>query len=809
MNDIDAQTGAPAQARRGSGAGRIGDSVARKEDARFVQGRGSYSDDLSKPGQCHAVFVRSPHAHGDIRSIDGTAAAACDGVIAVLTGQDYADDGFGPVVHRAIEGDPVDFRQPAFGDGDPVALQFPQWPMPADRVHHIGEPVAMVIAETRAAAEDAAGQMIVDIEPQSAAVDIAQAAEAVGPLVNDDAPGNLCIHQRRGDDDAVATALDAADTVVRGSFDVSRIAGAQMEPRSGIGEYDEAREQFVVTAGNQGVHRYRDMIASALRVDSERVRVICPDVGGGFGPRGHANPEFVMLAWAAHRLRRPVKWTNTRTESFVSDWQGRDMRLDGELGMMRDGRITAYRLRLNCNMGAHTICYAPPANAARLATTVYDIAAASLELKAYLSNTLPVLPYRAAGRPEIHYALERLIDMAARRMSMDRLEVRARNLIALEDMPFTQAMGLTYAPCAFDEALRMAAQAGDWSGFEDRRTAARARGRLRGIAITPFIESPVGAPFEFARLEIGTDGGTTIYAGTQTHGQGHETTYAQVITSLLGIPFDRITLAPGDTDMLPMGGGTHSDRSMRMMGTLLHRMSADIVEQARPVAARLLQTAPDMLVFTDGAFRADTGDAEQTVSIIDVAAAMPDFPEHRPGSGKGVSLAAAAEQKGRINAFPYGAAVAEVEIDPETGELSLCGFNIVNDSGVEVNPMIVHGQIHGGIVQGVGQAIGEAMIYDRDSGQALSGSFMDYMMPRADQFPAFGLGTVSVPADNNPLGIKAGGEAGTVPALAVIGNAVMDALSELGIEHVDLPFTAETIWSAIERAASLPAGRCI
>lgn len=749
------------------------------------------------------MFVRSDIPRGIIRDIDVSAALESDGVIAVLTGRDYADDGHGPVVHRAIEGDPIDFRTPAFGEGDPVALQFNQWPLPTDEVHHVGEPVAVVIAATLAAAEDAAALVVADIEPLPAVVDIRQAARADAPQVHPQAPGNLCIHHRRGDDDAVRRALSESDTVVSGTFDVSRIAGGQMEPRSGIGEYNTDTGQYVVTAGNQGVHRYREMIASALQVENERVRVICPDVGGGFGPRGHVNPEFVVLAWAAKRLGCPVKWTNTRSGSFISDWQGRDWLLEGELGMMRDGRITAYRLRLQGNIGAHTICYAPPANASRLATTVYDIADASQELQVYLTNTLPVLPYRAAGRPEVHYVLERLIDMATAETGIDRLACRAQNLIPRAQMPFTTATGLTYDVCDFAQALESLAELCGWRDFEERRSEARSRGRLRGIGIAPFIESPVGAPFEMARLEIEPDGSTTIFAGTQNHGQGHQTTYAQVVSDLLGIPFDKISLARGDTAKLPVGGGTHSDRSMRMMGTLLHRMSADIVAQALPAAAKLLQTPEDKVTFRDGMFRGPGGDDGQAeVSVLDVVAALEDFPEFQKPAAAG--LAATGEQKGRINAFPYGAAAAEIEIDPETGEMTLCDFSIVNDSGVAVNPMIVHGQVHGGIVQGVGQTMGENVVYDPSTGQIVTGSFIDYMMPRADQFPPFHLGEMDVPPgtpeDVNPLGIKAGGEAGTVPALAVMGNAVADALSPLGIAHVEMPFTAANIWKAISEA---------
>ena len=771
---------------------KIGDSVARKEDSRFVRGRGQYSDDINKPAQCFAVFVRSAHAHGIIRAINSKEACKVEGVVAVLTGQDYADDGYGPVIHRAIEGDPIDYRKPAFGEEDPAAIQIDQWPLPFDKVRHVGEPVAMVIAESRAVAESAAELVEVQIEVLPAVTDVAQAASTQAALVHDQAPGNLCIHQLRGDAEMTSAALSGSDFVVACTFSVPRITGAQMEPRSGIGEYDHKRDQFIVTAGCQGVHRYRDMIASALRTEKERVRVVCPDVGGGFGPRGHVNPEFVALAWAAKRLGRPVKWTSTRTEAFISDWQGRDMVLEGELGVTADGRINAYRLRVLANNGAHTICYAPVANLSRLITTVYDIAVASLDLRVYLTNTVPVLPYRAAGRPETHYALERLIDMAAVKTGLDRYEIRRRNLIAKDAMPFRTAMGMLYDVCAFEEALDRAAELCDWRGFERRRAESTKFSKLRGIAIVPFVETPVGAPFEMARVDISADGETVIYAGTQNHGQGHETTYAQVLSDLLGIPFENISLAGGDTEKLPVGGGTHSDRSMRMLGTLLYQISQDIIEKLRPVAANLLQVQADELTFLDGRFHMEG--RGQSVAVLDAAAAYSEFHEDSR------KLTSEADLQGRIRAFPYGAAAAEVEIDPETGELTVLNLCIVEDSGTQVNPMIVEGQVHGGIVQGVGQAIGECLIYEPDTGQVLSGSFLDYMMPRADQFPIFEVATVESPTEGNPLGIKAGGEAGTVPALAVIANAIMDALSAYGIEHLDMPFTAANIWNGIRKA---------
>ncbi|MBT7957476.1 MAG: xanthine dehydrogenase family protein molybdopterin-binding subunit [Rhodospirillaceae bacterium] len=775
----------------GTGVRKIGESVLRNEDLRYIQGQGQYSDDLNQANQLYGFFVRSQIAHGIIKNINTTEADAAPGVIAVLTGKDFEADGYGPVIHRAIEASPEDFTKPAFDDTDPVAIQFPQWPMPFDKVRHVGEPIVFVVAETIAAAEEGAELVEVELDELPAIVDVHQAAADNAPEISEHAPGNIVIHHYGGAAEATDQALAESDVVVKGSFNVPRLISCQMEPRSGIAEYDLAEERYIVTAGNQGVHRYRDMIASALKAEPDQVQVICPDVGGGFGSRGHVGPEYVMLAWAAKRLGRPVKWTSSRIEAFISDWQGRDMLLNGELGLNQDGSINAYKLQVLINLGAFTICYAPPANASRLVTTTYDIPNASLDMQAYLTNTVPVLPFRAAGRPEIHFALERLIDMGASKIGMDRRELRLKNLIPQDAMPFTTVMGLTYDVGGFPEALNGVAKIMDWQGFASRREQSKANGKLRGISLVPFVETPVGAPFEMGRVEISAAGQATIFAGTQNHGQGHETTYPQVLSELLGIPYENISLAWGDSALLARGGGTHSDRSMRMMGTVLYEISKEIIEISKPVAAHLLQADETVIEFVEGKFRISaTG---QETDILAVAAAYAEF--HSSSD----PLMSEFLQEGRIKTYPYGASAAEIEIDPETGEMTICKYSIVDDCGQAVNPMIVHGQTHGGIVMGAGQAMGECAFFDLNSGQLITGSFMDYMMPRADQFPMFDIDTMEVPSDTNPLRIKAGGEAGTVPALAVIGNAVMDALSPYGIEHFDMPYTASRIWAEINQ----------
>ena len=777
--------------KEGSGLRKIGESVLRKEDLRFITGHGKYSDDLNKKGQLYGFFVRSQIAHGVIRKIKTDNALAIDGVVTVLTGEDFKADGLGPIIHRAIEGSPEDWTKPMFDERDPVAIEFPQWPMPFDKVRHVGEPIALIVANSIEIAQSAGELVEVILDELPTIANVSQASLSSAPNISDYAPGNIVVHHYRGNLHETEQALIESDHVVTGTFNVPRLVSCQIEPRSGIGEYDKNSKQFIITAGNQGVFRYRDMIASALKVKPEKVQVICPDVGGGFGSRGHVGPEYVILGWAAKRLGTPIKWTSTRLEAFLSDWQGRDMELSGSLGLDNNGKINGYKLEAYVNIGAYTICYAPPANLSRLVTTAYDIPSSSLDLQVFLTNTPPVLPFRAAGRPETHLVLERLIDMGAQKIGMDRKIIRLKNLIPKKSMPFKTVMGLTYDVGDYSNALERVAKIINYDSFYKRRKISSLGGKLLGISLVPFVESPVGAPKEMGRVEISNTGKTTIFAGTQNHGQGHETTFPQVISDLLGIPYEDIFLAPGDTKLLKLGGGTHSDRSMRMMGKVLYEISKDLIKKAIPVAAHLLQADAKNINFTNGKFKIDkTG---QELTIQEVAAYYSKFNQTDE------PLFSEFLQECRINAYPFGASGAEIEIDPETGGLEIIRYAVVDDCGQAVNPMIVHGQTHGGIVQGAGQAIGENAIFDQNSGQLLTGSFMDYMIPRADQFPMFDVGEMEVPTDTNPLRIKGGGEAGTVPALAVVANAVMHALSSLGISHFDMPYTASRIWAEINK----------
>ncbi|MEE2746182.1 MAG: xanthine dehydrogenase family protein molybdopterin-binding subunit [Pseudomonadota bacterium] len=773
------------------GIRKIGEPVARKEDLRFLTGRGSYTDDLGDKSQRFVVFLRSIVAHAIIKEINVAEAMQKPGVLNILTGRDYEKDGHGPIVHQAIEGSPEDSNKPAFDKTSPVALQLNQWPLAIDKIRHVGEPIAVIVAESIEIGIEAAEAISLTLEELPPIVDVRQANSDNAPLINRDVPRNLVVQHFGGDLPRTQQALEESDHIVRGNFVVPRLVSCQMEPRSGIAEYNFEQNQYILTAGNQGVHRYQKMIASALKVDLQKVRVICPDTGGGFGSRGHVGPEFVVLAWVSKKLGLTLKWTSSRSEAFVSDWQGRDMVLSGELGLNTDGKITAYKASFLINNGAHTICYAPAANASRLISTVYDIPTVSLDLQIYLTSTVPVLPFRAAGRPEVHYILERLIDLAANKIGMNKVDLRLKNIVPKNKFPFVNPLGLKYESGDFINAFNSAVKKLDVDGFLNRRNLSIRKDRLRGISVVPFIESPVGAPVEKGRVEISADGWTTIFAGTQNHGQGHETTYAQVVSETLGLPFDKISLAWGDTNELDVGGGTHSDRSMRMMGTVLFEICKRIIEESIPIAANLLQCDDKYVKFLDGRFyRLDNS---QVVDLLEVAAVYKEI------TGSYTDLAASWKQEGRIPAFPYGASGVEVEIDIETGELIICNYVIVDDCGRPINPKVIQGQTHGGIVNGVGQAIGECGVYDRNSGQLLTGSFMDYMIPRADQFPMFATYSVDAGEKGNPLGVKAGGEAGTVAALAVVGNAVMDALSPYNIEELDMPYTASRIWQKIKQ----------
>jgi len=776
----------------------IGRALPRFEDRRLVAGRGRFTDDFSLDGQAYAAFVRSPHAHARLESIDTGAAARFAGVIAVFTAADYAAAGGRGIGHMANPGGTHDIKVKAFtGPGRRTPFETPHLPLADGRVRFVGEPVAMVIADTRAAAQDACEHVVVHYQELPAVTDAVAALAPGAPLLHDDVAGNLAIETAFGDHAAAQAAFAGAHLVVEQTFRNQRIASAHMEPRAAIGSYDQAEGIYTVLTGSQGAVRVKNTIAACLGVPPERVRAITHDVGGAFGLLNNVYPEQVMVTWAARRVGRPVKWTGDRTQAFLADFQGRDIVTEGRLALAADGKILALAVAMTGNVGAHPVTYVPLSNAYRVTPTVYDIAVATVTIRGAFTNTVPTAPFRGAGRPEATFAIERLIDIAARRLGMDRLALRRRNLIRRAQLPYHSATGLIYDSGNFRANMDGAVKLADWAGFAARRREAKRRGRLAGIGIASYVESPVGQPNEYVRVTVSADRAIEAVAGTQSSGQGHETTFAQVLADRFGIAPEQVKLVTGDTAIVPAGGGTHSDRSMRLAGTLLVEASDRIVGQARKVFAALTGSPETEVHFEDGFFESPR--SNRRLDIYDIARAI--LTEQALPPQLRAPLTSEARFTGRIPAYPTGCAVCEVEIDPHTGLVAMKRYSSVDDCGQPINPLILHGQVHGGIAQGAGQALSECFTHDPASGQVLTASFMDYAVPRADTVPNFTVELAEDPTKGNPLRVKGGGEAGITPAPAVIMNAVVDALSVHGIEHIDMPATPARVWAAIKAAA--------
>ncbi len=769
--------------------------MPRFEDLRLVRGAGRYSDDVSVPGQAFAAFVRSPHAHARIVGVDIAAAHGRPGVLAVLTGADYVADGFIGMAHFPNPADAVDVKLPTFAPTpDRKILDELQLPLAVGCVRYVGEAVAVVVAETAVAARDAAEAVAVLYEALPAVTDALEALAAGAPVLWPGAPGNLALDNAFGDRAAVEAEIARAHVVIEQTVRSQRTVSAFMEPRAAIGSHDAAEGGYTLISGCQGVHRVRHPLAQCLKVPQERVRVICPDVGGGFGSHTNLYPEQVVVVWAARRVGRPVKWTGDRSEAFLTDYTARDVVTHARLAFDRRGRMLALALELTANTGAHTVSYVPLSNGYRVAPTVYDVPIAWVRLRAAMTNTVPTAPFRGAGRPEATAVMERLLDIAAKRLKIDRVELRRRNLIAHDKLPHRTATGLTYDSGDFAGNLARALQMADWDGFPARRKEARKRGRLRGIGVVNYVETPVGMPHERLALKVSADR-VDLIVGTQSSGQGHETSFRQVMADQLGVAPEAINFVGGDSTMLASGGGTHSDRSMRLAGSLMVETSRTVIGKARRIAAIMLDVAESDIAFTDGLFMAPN--SNRRLTLFDVARALDDLPS-LPDDLR--ELAAEATFTGRIPAYPTGAAVCEAEVDPETGTIEVSRYTSVDDGGQAINPLILHGQVHGGVAQGVGQAIMEAAVYEPGSGQLLSASFLDYGMPRADNFPHMDVELAEDPTKGNALRVKGGGEAGITPSSAVLMNAVIDALSETGIEHMDMPATPERVWSAIRAA---------
>ena len=768
----------------------IGKPIPRVEDFRFVTGRGGYTDDLQIEGALWCAFARAPYAHADVVRVDTTAAQAAPGVIAAFTVQDYYADGHKPMSHIPVPLDAVDPKKPTFANTPETPIfDAPHPPLADGRVRHVGEAVVMIVAETEDAARDAAELVAIDYAPLPVVVTQSDALAEGAPQLWEGAPGNVCFDEAFGDEAGTTAAFDGAHLVLEQTFKASRVVTCQMEPRAAVGRYDADNEIYELLSGSQGAVRQRVELAMALGLPVERTRVVCPDTGGGFGTRTTLYAEQLLVAWAARRLGRPVRWTSDRSEAFLSDYQGRDLTTRAAMAFDADGRIRAMRTEVSGNIGAYTVSFVPVANNYRVTTTTYDVPVAHVRCRGVLTNTAPTAPFRGAGRPEAHFTIERLLDLAAARLAIDRLEIRRRNLIRPEQLPYRNALGLIYDSGDFlgnfDSALTM----GDWDGFAARRQESAARGLLRGIGVAAYVESPVGAPRERMQITVKPDGSIEVLAGTQSTGQGHETTFAQVVADRLGVDMGAVAQVTGDTKVITVGGGTHSDRSMRLGGTLLVQACAEIVERAKKLVAEELDAPEVEIAFEDGLFSHPSSNR-----------AFDIFDAQRLAARKDAALSAAAEFNGRMPAYPTGCAVCELEVDPETGVVTVARYTSLDDVGQPINPLIVDGQVHGGIAQGVGQALMEDFQVDPATGQVLGGSFMDYGVPRADHFPNFAVAFTEDPTQGNPLRVKGGGESGVTPALAVVFNALMDALTPYGIDHVDMPATPHRVWRAIQDA---------
>jgi len=770
----------------------FGKPVRRREDLRLLTGKGCYSDDFNLPGQAYACMVRSPHAHARLRHIDGAGAMKVPGVIAVLTGGDAAADGLRAIPHHPVPTNPHEVPLKS-RDGSDFFIA-PHAPLPADTVRFVGEAVALVIAETPAAAKDGVARVSVDYEPLPAVTATVDAVAADAPLVWKETTSNVCVDSEAGDAAADAAFRRAAH-VVRLETQINRVTGVPMEPRAALGVYDEASGRYTLYAGSGGSVRIKTDLAGTLGVPESAVRVVAREVGGNYGTRNAFYPEFALVAWAAKRLGRPIKWTCDRTEAFLTDYQARDLAAQVELALDAEGNFLALRGINTSNVGAHAVSFIPLAKGVAVLPSLYRIPAASLRGRAVLSNTPPTYPYRSAGRPEVMFVIERLIDLAARRHGFDRVALRRRNLVPASAMPYRNPLGLLYDSGDYVAVQDRAVALADWARFEARRAEARRRGRYRGIGLANYLELNTGMPRERAEITVQPDGRIDVVLGTLSAGQGHETSFAQLLAEWLGVEPNHVRLITGDTDVSPVGGGSHSGRSMRLGAVVMAKASDAIVDKGKRIAAWALEAADADIEFAARRFRVKGTD--RALDLFEVAAAA--LRDHAPEALRG-PLAGVSDETMSVPSFPYGCAVCEVEVDPETGVVEIVRYTSVDDCGRAVNPLILHGQTHGGIAAGAGQALWEHCVYDRATGQMQSATFMDYALPRADMLPAFTTEISEVPSTSNPLGLRGGGEGGTTPALGAVVNALVDALAELGVEHIEMPATPERVWRAIRAA---------
>ena len=765
--------------------------MRRREDFRLLTGKGCYSDDYNLPGQVYAVMVRSPHAHARIGAIDTAAAKAAPGVLAVLTGRDLVADGLQAIPHSVGTRHPADVTLHNKDGSRPFIP--PHFPMAIDEAHHCGEILAMVVAKTLAAAKDGAELVAVEYAPLPA---VAHSLASVAPgaaLARTDGLANISVDAELGDKPATDTAFARAAHLVRFETWIPRIVGVPMEPRAAIGAYEPDSGRFTLYAGMGGAVRPKQDLAKILGIAEDQVRVVMQEVGGNFGTRGGFNPEFALVAWAASRIGRPVKWTCERSEAFLCDYQARDLAVEAELALDRDGHFVAMRGVNTSNVGAYPISYGPLAKGVEIMSSIYHVPAVHFRARAAITNTSPTRPYRSSGRPEVMFVMERLIDLAARQCGFDRLELRRRNLVPETAMPYRNPFGMVYDSGAYHRVMERVVTLGDWAGFPARRIEARIRGKYRGIGVSNYVDTATGTPRERAEVTVLPDGVVEVVVGTVSNGQGHETSFAQLISEWLGVPLDGVRLVTGDTDRVSVGGGAHSGRALRLASIVMLNASRDIIAKGTQIASHVLEAAAADLEFAEGRFRVKGTD--RSIGIFEVAASAlrrNDLPDALRGP-----LAAESDETVNLASFPYGCHVCEVEVDPDTGAVEIVRYTAVDDVGRAVNPLIVHGQLHGGITHGLGQAMSEVCVYDRNTGQLLSGSLLDYALPRADWLPSFTTELSEVPTPTHPLDIRPAGEGGTTPALGAVINAIVDALAEFGVTHIEMPATPERVWRAI------------
>jgi carbon-monoxide dehydrogenase large subunit len=781
--------------------GGIGQSVKRKEDVRFLTGKGQYTDDLKRPGQVYAYILRSQHAHARIKKIDTKAALASPGVLAVFTGKDVAEDKLGPLPAGWL----------VVGKGNKPMVEPPHPALVTDVVRHVGDNVAMVVAETRAQAKEAAAKIDVDFDDLPAVGTLEAATRSGAPLVWSEAPGNVCYDWEIGNAAATQAAFAGADKVVEIELTNNRLVPAAMEPRAAIGEWDAAGGEHTLYTTSQNPHLIRLLLAAfTLHWPEHKLRVVAPDVGGGFGSKIFHYAEELLVTWAARKVGRPVKWTAERSESFITDAHGRDHITKARLALSKDGKFLALEVKTKANLGAYLSTFAPCVPTylyAPLLAGVYTTAAVHCEVLGIFTHTTPIDAYRGAGRPEAAYLLERLVDKAARELGMDRVEIRRKNIIT--KFPYQTPIAFVYDSGDYVATLDLALQKADWKGFEARRKEAAARGKLRGIGLSTYVEACGIAPsamagalgaraglYESATLRVHPTGSVTVFTGTHSHGQGHETTFAQLVAEQFGIPFDNVDVSHGDTSKIAFGMGTYGSRSLAVGGSAIVKAAGKIIDKGKKIAAHLLEASDSDIEFKNGRFTVKGTDRGKAFAEIAFAAYVPHkYPIETLEPG----LEESAFYDPKNFTFPGGCHVVEVEIDPETGVVSVVGVAVADDVGTVINPMIVEGQIQGGLAQGIGQALLEGAVYD-DDGQPLTASFMYYAMPRAADLPFFNVGNHVTACTHNPIGAKGVGEVGAIGVPPAVINAVLDALAPVGVKDISMPATPQKVWTAIRQA---------